>query len=170
MPHTPKAEPHVQSFMGDSSFFSRESFCWFVLGLLELCLHEGVVLFSMVSSKYLLVCALKQPFHRYCAPRLPPHPHTVARSPVILPRTCELLQDPYLAIGALAQHLQELELGRVSLLCALLHMVADVDFCHHSLFLQDQESVRKMAGVGGWGCSMGRVDWVSDPNSSQSAL
>lgn len=118
----------------------------------------------MVSSKYLLVCALKQPFHEYCAPSLPLHPHTVAWSPGILPRTCELLQGPYLAIGALAQHLQELELGRVSLLCALLHMVADVDFCHHGLFLQEQKSVQKMAGRG---CSVGRVAWVSDPNSSQ---
>lgn len=52
----------------------------------------------------------------------------------------------YLAEGSLAQHLEQLELGGVSLLRALLDHVGDVDLLDVSIFLQKQEGEADQKG------------------------
>lgn len=48
----------------------------------------------------------------------------------------------YLSVGALAQNLQQLELGGVRLFRAFLHMMADVDLLHDAFFLEDSSDTR----------------------------
>lgn len=52
----------------------------------------------------------------------------------------------YLAEGSLAQHLEQLELGGVGLLRALLDHVGDVDLLDVSIFLQKQEGETDQKG------------------------
>lgn len=45
----------------------------------------------------------------------------------------------HLSIGALAQHFEQLELRRVGLLTALLHVVADVDLLQYAVILREKK-------------------------------
>lgn len=47
----------------------------------------------------------------------------------------------HLSIGALTQHFEQLELRRVGLLTALLHVVADVDLLQDAVILREEREM-----------------------------